>query len=186
MRWLSEGKKYIYKASSPDEVSFVKDHILLEGPEVQRFQYTYVESSYQVVYVVGIDTQDRVAMLHQYRYLADRVLLEIPAGSPIPGETLEAGAAREFEEETGFRVERLKKLASFYQSIGITDQVGHIFMGSVTGIGDRGVSAAEQVVLEWRNLRELYELAKKGAIENVGAAYGLLLTAAEWQREGRW
>lgn len=61
----------------------------------------------------------RVALVRQYRHPARRELLEIPAGRIETGETPEECAAREVEQETGFRTGRIEKLAEFYSTPGI-------------------------------------------------------------------
>ena len=51
----------------------------------------------------------------------------MPAGKLDPGDTPEACAARELEEEAGRRARRLVKLASIFTTPGFTDEVIHLF-----------------------------------------------------------
>ena len=44
----------------------------------------------------------KIVVISQYRPPADAVIIELPAGLVEPGETLEAAAARELYEETGY------------------------------------------------------------------------------------
>ncbi len=63
------------------------------------------------VVLIPIDDDGRVVLVRQYRPSVDRELWELPAGSLEPGETAEAAAARECEEEIGLApasVERLR------------------------------------------------------------------------------
>src|SRR5438046_5384688 len=53
--------------------------------------------------IVPVFADNTVALVRQYRHPAARYLLEVPAGGLEEGETPEAGAARELEEELGVR-----------------------------------------------------------------------------------
>src|SRR5262245_48591721 len=62
--------------------------------------------------IVPFLDDDRVVLMHQYRYAANEVLWELPAGTlegrqegwrVVPAETPEECAARELAEETGYR-----------------------------------------------------------------------------------
>ncbi|MDP8236870.1 MAG: NUDIX hydrolase [Candidatus Erginobacter occultus] len=73
---------------------------------------------------------NRVLMVRQYRAAAGRLTLEIPAGKLEPGETPEESIRRELVEETGYRAGRLKHLRSYYPSLGISDEIIHIFQAN--------------------------------------------------------
>src|SRR5262245_55242266 len=60
--------------------------------------------------VVPVDAVGRVVMIRQYRHATSGYLLEVPAGTLDPGETPEACALREVEEETGVKAARLDPL----------------------------------------------------------------------------
>jgi ADP-ribose pyrophosphatase len=79
------------------------------------------------VAIVGVTTDGNVLLLRQSHHAIDRMLLGIPAGTLEPGETPEACARRELEEETGYRAGRLTQLASYYTSPGYTNERMTIF-----------------------------------------------------------
>ena len=54
--------------------------------------------------IVAFDEEGKLLMVRQYRYPMACELLELPAGKIDPGETPDACAARELEEETVYRV----------------------------------------------------------------------------------
>jgi ADP-ribose pyrophosphatase len=74
---------------------------------------------------------ESVILVRQYRHAIKDYLLEIPAGLIEPQENPEETARREVEEETGFAVNDLKKLAELYSSPGTTDEVLHLYLASV-------------------------------------------------------
>ncbi|MEO7786236.1 MAG: NUDIX hydrolase [Sphingomicrobium sp.] len=66
-----------------------------------------------------------VLLVEQYRVPLGRVCLELPAGlvgDESSGEGVEAAAARELEEETGYRPERIELLGEFFASPGMVSE----------------------------------------------------------------
>jgi 8-oxo-dGTP pyrophosphatase MutT (NUDIX family) len=59
------------------------------------------------VNVVAVTEDRRLILVEQYRHGTDRYTVEIPGGCVDPGEDPETAAARELEEETGFRAPTL-------------------------------------------------------------------------------
>ena len=74
--------------------------------------------------VVLIPVQDdgQVVMIRQYRRALNRDIWELPAGSIDDGESAEAAAARECEEEIGQVPTRIDRLGSFYPTPGYCDE----------------------------------------------------------------
>lgn len=80
------------------------------------------------VAVVPILDEDRVIMVRQFRQPAGEVLLEIPAGTLDSGENPAACAARELEEETGYRAGELREMFSSYLAPGYSSEMLHTFL----------------------------------------------------------
>lgn len=180
--WKSLDRNVIYEAKTPDEISFIREKIIL--PSGHEFDYVYVDCPYQVVYVVGIDGQDNVLLIKQYRYLINEHVVEVPAGSPDGGESLEDGARREFEEESGYQAEKILLLGTFYPSSGITNQKGHIYLALNLKKTNQKLEIGEDIEIKWKPLAEAVKMVYQGKIQNVGAAYGILL-ANNWQIENK-
>lgn len=85
-----------------------------------------------VLPVVGrLDEPDpEVLLIRQYRYATGGTICETPAGIPEEGESWEACARRELEEETGWRAGTLTKMTRVYTTPGFTDEVIHLFVAS--------------------------------------------------------
>jgi ADP-ribose pyrophosphatase len=90
--------------------------------------------------------QERILMQHQYRYAADTVLWELPAGTlagrvengrVLPAESPEFCAARELLEETGYKASELEKVCECYAMPGSSDELMHVFFA-------RGLAKHEQ------------------------------------------
>lgn len=69
-----------------------------------------------------------LVMIRCWRLATERWMLELPAGTMVRGEAPAACAARELEEETGFRTGRLEPLRSFHTAPGLTDEYMHAFV----------------------------------------------------------
>jgi nudix-type nucleoside diphosphatase (YffH/AdpP family) len=78
-------------------------------------------------------------------------LLELPAGTVEGGEDPEVTMRRELEEETGFRVERLQHLTTFYLSPGGSSERIWLYFAEVTE--DKRVSAGGGVPDEHEDIR---------------------------------
>ena len=114
---------------------------------------------------------------------ADPYLLEACAGLLDPGETPEAAARREAEEELGIKVGALRSVGSVVPSPGALTERIHLFVAEVSGDelrGSGGGNAHEGEAIEVVEvpLPTLFDMARKGAIEDAKTlilVQGLLL-----------
>jgi ADP-ribose pyrophosphatase len=77
----------------------------------------------------------RFLLVRQYRYVVDRWLWELPAGTLEPNESLHAAALRECHEEVGKIAGNAQKLLSFFPSPGFCDEEMTFFL--LTDLRDR-------------------------------------------------
>jgi ADP-ribose pyrophosphatase len=81
-----------------------------------------------IVGILAVTTEGRLLLVEQYRPPVGKRVIEIPAGlagdgADVAGEELAAAAARELEEETGYRAGRMELLASGPPSAGVSDEM---------------------------------------------------------------
>jgi ADP-ribose pyrophosphatase len=94
----------------------------------QRGRWEYVSRSRGIRAAVILAVEDdHVLLVEQYRVPLGRACIELPAGlvgddESHPGETDEASAARELEEETGYRAATIEPLGVFYSSPGMVSE----------------------------------------------------------------
>ncbi|CAM4503659.1 NUDIX hydrolase [Paenibacillus endophyticus] len=69
----------------------------------------------------------KLLVVEQFRKPLEKFQIEIPAGKLDPGEDPLTAAARELEEETGYRSDDLKLLSAFYTSPGFADEKLYIY-----------------------------------------------------------
>ncbi len=80
------------------------------------------------VLTAGPAADPEIILIRQFRHAADGEIWEVPAGRIDPGETPEACASRELEEEAGFAAGRLDRLTTIYTTPGFTDERIHLFV----------------------------------------------------------
>ncbi len=80
--------------------------------------------------VVPMKDEGTVVLIHQFRYAAGGFIYEIPAGTLHQGEDPLACAARELEEEVGYRATSWEHLTSILPAPGYTDEVIHIYQAT--------------------------------------------------------
>jgi ADP-ribose pyrophosphatase len=110
--------------------------------------------------IVPMKDEETVLLIRQYRHAAGGYILEIPAGTLRPGEDPGACAARELEEEIGFRPSALEPLATFFTTPGFTDEVIHIYKAT-------GLMPGKQN-LDHDEVLEVVELPLREAIGRIG------------------
>ena len=89
------------------------------------------------VAIIAQPNPDEIILVEQYRPVIGRAMWEVPAGKLDPGEEPATCAARELEEETGYRCERVRRLWSFYTSPGFSDELLHLFLAEGLAPGAR-------------------------------------------------
>ena len=77
--------------------------------------------------VVPLKDDGTVVMIRQFRYAAGGFIYEIPAGKLDRGEEPLKCAARELEEEVGYRAASFELLSSIFTAPGFADEVIHIY-----------------------------------------------------------
>ena len=74
------------------------------------------------VVLLPMKDDDHVILIRQYRHTIGREIWELPAGSVDAGESAEAAAARECEEEIGLAPHRIERLRGLYPTPGFCDE----------------------------------------------------------------
>ena len=131
--------------------------------------------------VLARDPEGRVLLVRQYRFAAGKELLELPAGKLEPGEDPEAAAARELEEETGWRALGLRKLAELIPTPAYCTEVIHIYEALGVAPGRQRLDRDEFLDVAALPLEEAVGLVFSGGITDAKTQTGLLMLAL---REG--
>ena len=133
------------------------DRVLLEnGQESER----EVVEHKGAVAILPVDAKGNCTLVEQFRKPIEQVLLEVPAGKLDTGETPEACATRELNEETGLITNNLIPLGHIYTTAGFSNE--RIYLYLALGI-EYSTSKPDEdeflnvVTLKWSELVKLAE-----------------------------
>jgi ADP-ribose pyrophosphatase len=130
-----------------------------------RWEYVGRARGIRAAAIIAIDDdQDgtrHLILVSQYRVPLSRFSLEIPAGlvgddAGAEGEEATAAAARELEEETGYRAGRLEVLGEFYSSPGMVSECFTLLKATaLERVGEGGGTEGENITVHRVALRDL-------------------------------
>ena len=129
------------------------------------------------VVVVPMTDEGEVVLVRQYRKAIERTLLEAPAGGLEEGESPEEAVARELQEETGYRAERLVRLGGFWTTPGFCTEYMHAYLATGLHPGTATPEEDERIQVERLPLTRALEMVRSGEIEDAKSVAALLLVA---------
>ncbi|UCG88639.1 MAG: NUDIX hydrolase [Gemmatimonadota bacterium] len=118
-----------------------------------------------------------ILLIRQYRYAADGVIWEIPAGVLEPGEAPIDCARRELLEEVGATARELSHLTTIYTTPGFTDERIHLFLATGISVGTARHEQDEFIEVEVRPISKVLEMIRDGDIVDSKSITALLFTA---------
>lgn len=155
---------------------------LVSGKDGNSHTREYVMHPGAVV-ILPLLNDDECLVLRQVRPAVDQTLWELPAGTlDVPGESPEAAAARELEEETGHRAERLERLCEFFPSPGVLSERIIVFVATRLTEARQKLGPTEQILgVERVRIADLYTMIREGRIVDGKT----ILTLLRWDMEKR-
>ncbi|WP_433359171.1 NUDIX hydrolase [Streptosporangium sp. CA-115845] len=128
---------------------------------------------------VVTDDEQRVLLIWRHRFITDSWGWEIPIGKIEEGEEPITAAAREVEEETGWRPGPLRPLLYTQPTNGLSDSAHHIFRAEgATHIGPP-TEEWEAERIEWVPLADIRRLIDKRDIVSGTSMAALLYTLTD-------
>jgi ADP-ribose pyrophosphatase len=133
------------------------------------------------VVVLPLVSDDEILMIRNFRHALDAELWELPAGTlDQPGEPPETAAARELEEEAGWRAGRLERLCEFYPSPGIMDELIRAFVARDLTRTEQRLEPMERIVVEEISRGRAFDMIRDGCIRDAKT----IITLLRWRMEG--
>ncbi len=155
------------------------DHVMYPDGRIVKMECVRHRGS---VVLIPMTAPDRVLLVRQYRYVVDRWLWELPAGTREPNESAHAAALRECHEEVGKIAGHAEQLLSFFPSPGFCDEEMSFYL--LTELRDRLSSDPEPhqdpdeiLSVKEFSVKEVREMVRVGEIADMKTAVGIGLVA---------
>lgn len=146
-----------------------------------RWEYVSRTRNISAAVIVAVD-DGHVLLVEQYRVPLGRKCLELPAGligDENEGEAVEIAAARELEEETGYRPSGMTDLGYYYSSPGMVSEGFTLLRAEgLEKVSDGGGVEGENIVVHRVRLAEIPAFVAAKRAEGFGIDVRLLLLLA--------
>ena len=150
---------------------------------IREGHWEYVRRSRGIRAAVILAETDagEIVLVEQHRIPIGRRCLELPAGligDDHDGEddNVEKAAARELEEETGYRADRIQPLGEYYSSPGMVAESFTLVRASgLTKVGDGGGVEGEDIVVHHVPRADVVSFIEEKRDEGMGIDVRLLL-----------
>jgi 8-oxo-dGTP pyrophosphatase MutT (NUDIX family) len=176
MRWTVHSEKPLYT----DEWLNIRIADV-ELPDGRHLEHRLIRTSPGAGCVVIQDR--RVLLLWRHRFITDTWGWEIPVGKIEDGEDPAHAAARETEEETGWRPESLTFLLRVEPTPGISDSAHHVYLADGAERIGPPEDDFESDHVSWVPLAEMPGLISRGDVSS-GTTLAALLYAITRQAQG--
>jgi ADP-ribose pyrophosphatase len=126
-----------------------------------KWEYVTRTRGVRAAVILAIDEDDHVVLVEQFRVPLGRRCIELPAGligddPGHEGEDEEAAAARELEEETGYRAARMEVIGEFWSSPGMVSESFTLLRAhGLTRVGDGGGVDSEDITVHRIKLSDI-------------------------------
>ena len=153
----------------------------IEAKRRGRWEYVDRANDIHAAVICAID-DGHILLVEQYRVPLGAPCLELPAGlvgDIDKGETVERSAARELEEETGYRAARIEAIGCFASSPGMVSETFTLVRAhGLTRVGDGGGEAHEGITVHRVKLTDVPAFVAKKRAEGVFIDVKMLLVLA--------
>jgi ADP-ribose pyrophosphatase len=141
--------------------SFVAQNITL--PNHTRTEVAMVRHPGSTA-VVPLFEDGKIVMTEQYRHAVGEYLLEIPAGTIEPGESILSCARRELEEETGIMAGKMTDMGTIHILPSYSDEKIHLFLAQDLSRGGQNLDPDEIIRIVEYPLEDVMTMILSGRI----------------------
>jgi len=154
-------RELVYKGSIID---FYKDTVQVPNGNIVKWDFIGHQGA---VAVVPVTKEGKILMVVQYRNALDRDTLEIPAGG-LNGmeEPPMIAAARELEEETGYRATKLEHLITIRTTVAFCYEKIDIYIATDLQKTAQNLDEDEFIQVKEYTVDELVTMILNGTIED--------------------
>ena len=146
-----------------------------------KWEYVGRARGIKAAVILAID-DGHVLLVEQFRVPLGKPCLELPAGligDETAGEAVESAAARELEEETGYRAARIESLGEFHSSPGmVSESFFFVRAHELTKVGAGGGVDDENIIVHRVALAGLNDFIAAKRLEGCAVDAKLLMFTA--------
>lgn len=147
----------------------------MELPDGNIEEWDFISHRKGAAAVVPVREDGKILMVRQYRNALERMTLEIPAGSrDSVTEDTKVCAARELEEETGYRSDDLSFLISLKTTVAFCDEFIDVYLAQHLKPGKQHLDEAESIEVEAYEIDELCQMIYEGKLQDSKTVAALL------------
>lgn len=168
-RWIVHGRRPLYES---EWIKLYKTDV--ELPDGERFEHHTVWMPTAAMTAMLNDDLTHVLLMWRHRFVPDLWNWELPGGLVDEGEEPAQTAAREIEEETGYRPRTLEHLVTFEPMIGMVTTPHHVFIARGAERVGEPSEKTEMQRMEWVPLAQVPALIAQGQVSNSGTLVALL------------
>ena len=169
MQWKVNSERSLYRDQWVDVRS-----VDVELPDGRHLDHRMIHTSASAGAVV-VNDSGRVLLLWRHRFSTDTWGYEIPLGPIRAGEAPIEAAAREVEDESGWRPGPMTSLLYVQPSAGLITSQHHVFHTTRATYVGPAVDSYESEYVEWVPLARVPELIGKGQIVSGTTVAALLM-----------
>lgn len=145
-------------------IDYYQDVIQVPNGNIVRWDFIAHQGA---AAVVPVTEDNKILMVRQYRNALDRYTLEVPAGG-LNGldEPTKVAAARELEEETGYRSENLEFLISIRTTVAFCNEKIDIYVAKNLLPSQQHLDEDEFINVEAYDVKALLSMIYAGKIQD--------------------
>ena len=147
------------QADAPDEI--VWQGKFVTARKKGRWEYVSRARGISAAVILAIDEDDHVILVEQHRVPLGKRCIELPAGligddDGARDEDAATAAARELEEETGYRAARMEIIGEFYSSPGMVSESFTLLKAhGLQRVGEGGGTESEDITVHRVKLAQI-------------------------------
>lgn len=168
-------RKLVHKGSILD---IYEDTMLL--PDGKTEKWDFVSHRMGAACVLAVKPDGKILMVRQYRNALERETLEVPAGKrDSVDEDTSVCAARELEEETGYRAGKIERLLSLKSTVAFCDELIDVYLATeLVKVGEQKLDDSEEIDIEAWDLKDLMEMCYEGKLQDAKTVAAIMAYAA--------
>lgn len=157
---------------------------VMESPSGHIAHWDYVAHRKGAAAVLAVTKEGKILMVRQYRNALGRDTLEIPAGCrDSVDEDFGLCAARELEEETGYRAGSVEPFITVATTVAFCNEVVKVFLATDLTKTSQHLDEDEFIEIEAYTPDELYDMVLNQTIQDSKTAAAIMAYCAKTARE---